>query len=312
MNEFELIRRYFAALAPDGEGVSLGIGDDAALLEVPAAQQLVVSTDMLVAGRHFPEATAPNDIGWKSLAVNLSDLAAMGAEARWLTLALSLPQADPSWVEAFAQGLGALARASGVALVGGDTTRGPLTVTVTAMGLVPRGTALRRDGAQPGDRVCVTGTLGDAAAGLAGAGTGAAASFLRQRLDRPSPRLRWGQALRGIASAAIDLSDGLLSDLGHVADASGVGAEIDAAALPASPALLSAVPEATRRWPLQASGGDDYELCLCVPPSRLDAAHQACPALHEIGWITSERGVRLRLPDGKLAALDRTGFDHFA
>lgn len=307
MSEFSLIRRFFAPLAPAGEGICLGIGDDGAVVQVPAGHELVVTADMLVAGRHFPENTAPRDIGWKSLAVNLSDLAAMGAEPRWFTLALALPRFDEAWVQAFAAGFGELARRHAGALIGGDITRGPLTISVTAMGVVPAGSALQRRGAAPGDWVGVTGELGDAAAALAGLG-GAA---LRRRLDRPQPRLRQGQALRGLASAVIDISDGLLADLGHICEASVVGADLEASRLPASAALVAAVPDAQQRWRMQATGGDDYELCVCIPPQRLDAARSAC-RIELIGRISDRPGVRLRTADGTLLAYAQSGYDHFA
>src|SRR6185503_9588976 len=213
MDEFELIRRYFAELTPPRDDVALGIGDDAALLQPPRGHEVVVTTDTIVAGRHFPEDTDPQAIGWKALAVNLSDLAAMGAEPRWFTLAVTLRMADPEWLSGFAAGLGALAREAGVQLVGGDTTQGPLSITITAMGTVPAGKALRRAGARVGDAICVTGTLGDAALGLrllgesGGRGEAKSADLekLRARLNRPVPRVAVGAALRGLAHAAIDL-----------------------------------------------------------------------------------------------------------
>ncbi|MCH9826732.1 MAG: thiamine-phosphate kinase [Gammaproteobacteria bacterium] len=316
MGEFELIRRHFAGLAPDGGGIVLGIGDDAAILDVPPDRQLVVTADTLVAGRHFPERTAAADIGWKSLAVNLSDLAAMGAEARWLTLALSLPRLDDAWAAGFSQGFGELARSAGVALVGGDITRGPLTISVTAMGLVPRACALRRSGARAGDWVVVTGSLGDAAAALdrfeqAGSEPTGFEAELRRRLERPVPRLDEGRALLELASAAIDVSDGLVADLGHVCTASEVGADLEAARFPASAALMALIPDAQTRLRFQATGGDDYELCLCIPPDRLDQATRVCE-LTPIGRISAAPGVRLRALDGTLHAFEKYGFDHFA
>lgn len=303
MNEFALIRRYFDGLTAVGDGVALGIGDDCALLEPPAGAQLAISTDTLIAGRHFPLDTAPSDIGWKALAVNLSDLAAMGAAPLAFTLALSLPQADEHWLEAFSAGLGACARTYGIALIGGDTTRGALSLTISVIGHLPAGAALRRGGARPGDLVCVTGTLGDAALGLR-LGTAADdtdASFLRDRLDRPTPRLAAGLALRGIASAGIDLSDGLLGDLGHVLDASGVGADIEVRRLPQSPAFRRTA-TADAGLALQLAGGDDYELCLCIPADRLAAAQAACGMvpLTPVGQISAEPGLRLVDANGLL------------
>lgn len=275
--EFDLIQRIRDRARGRGD-VSLGIGDDAALLRVPAGQALVVAMDTMNVGVHFPHDTAPADIGWKALAVNLSDLAAMGAVPAWCTLSLSLPHADVAWLDAFLDGFDALAARHEVALVGGDTTHGPLSVCVTAFGFVPEAAALRRDGAQVGDEVWVTGTLGDAVAALAQLQAGGVADLaLRARLDRPEPRVAFGHALRGLAHACIDVSDGLLQDLGHVCAASGVGARIDMDALPASDALRSrAVGDTLRRD--QASGGDDYELCFTAPVAMRAAVEAAATA----------------------------------
>jgi thiamine-monophosphate kinase len=318
MDEFALIRRWFAPLAPHGDGVVLGIGDDCALLAPPPDEQLAITTDTLIAGRHFPLDTAPADIGWKSLAVSLSDLAAMGARPYGFTLALSLPQADENWLAGFAEGLRACAQTAGIALVGGDTTRGELSITITAFGTLPAGAALRRDAAQVGDCICVTGTLGDAALALRllqsdGWPQTDAARALRARLDRPTPRNAAGLALRSIAHAAIDLSDGLFGDLGHVCDASGVGAELSIADLPASPAFTAGVPT-DARLALQLAGGDDYELCICVPPARLDAARQACGALPltVIGRIVQGEGVRLRNGGGAIVDFSTPSYRHFS
>lgn len=307
MDEFALIRQHFSTLTAAREGVTLGIGDDAALLQMPAGQELVVSTDTLVAGRHFPLDTAPADIGWKSLAVNLSDLAAMGAEPRWFTLALTLPEADEAWLSGFAGGLRELADRQRVALVGGDTTRGPLSITVSALGLVPAGAALRRDGARPGDLVCVTGSLGDAALALRKTGTG-----LDQRLNRPEPRVAAGLALRGLASAALDLSDGLAGDLGHILRASGVGAVLEASRLPMSPAFQAHAPSA-ERLTLQAQGGDDYELCVCVPPQHLaEAQGRLAPLpLTPVGHITGGEGLQVLDAAGGRIPLEARGYRHF-
>lgn len=317
MDEFSLIRRYFAELTPPQAAVVLGVGDDCALLAPPPGELLAITTDTLIAGRHFPIDTAAADVGYKSLAVNLSDLAAMGAKPFAFTLALSLPQAEDRWLSGFAEGLGQLARSSGIALVGGDTTRGPLTITIAALGSVPSGQALRRDGAQPGDLVCVTGTLGDAALALQclqarrEVEDQADARFLRMRLDRPTPRCVAGVALRGIAHAAIDISDGLLGDLQHVLDASGLGAEVEASSLPASPAFARHVD------PLQGlalqNAGDDYELCVCLPPSALESARRACGALPltVVGRISTEPGLRLKDASGALLAPPQSSYNHF-
>lgn len=278
MKEFDLIARIRSRVQhlakTSRDDVVLGIGDDAALLQVPADQQLVIAMDTLNTGVHFPEDTAPADIGWKSLAVNLSDLAAMGATPAWCTLSLSMPQADATFVDGFLDGFLALAEQHNVALVGGDTTRGPLSVCVTAHGFVDAGRALRRDAARVGDDIWVSGTLGDAAAALLQwkAKTGQvhfsqksepdplSPPFLRARLDRPTPRVVLGRALRGIAHACIDVSDGLLADLAHVCEASGLGAQVDIDVLPTSDALRASFDTAMRHG-LQATGGDDYELC---------------------------------------------------
>ena len=312
--EFDLIQRIRDRARARGD-VSLGIGDDAALLRVPAGQALVVAMDTMNAGVHFPHDTAPADIGWKALAVNLSDLAAMGAVPAWCTLSLSLPRADVAWLDAFLDGFDALAARHEVALVGGDTTHGPLSVCVTAFGFVPEAAALRRDGAQVGDEVWVTGTLGDAVAALAQLQAGGVADIaLRARLDRPEPRVAFGHALRGLAHACIDVSDGLLQDLGHVCAASGVGARIDMDALPASDALRSrAVGDTLRRD--QASGGDDYELCFTAPVAMRAAVEAAATATStpatRIGVVTAGSGVVAHVAEGTAWSVPSRGWTHF-
>ena len=328
MAEFDLIERI-RARAMAREGVLLGIGDDAAVLHVPAGHELVVTADTLNAGVHFPLDAAPADIGWKALAVNLSDLASMGARPAWCTLSLSLPADDPAWLDGFLDGFLELADAHAVALVGGDTTRGPLSIAVTAMGWVEAGAALRRDGARIGDEVWVTGTLGDAAAALVLGGhvllplDGAAmpvveagnAAVLRARLARPTPRVVVGRALAGLAHACVDVSDGLLADLGHICRRSGVGAEIEIAQLPASPALRAAFADDVLRAVLQASGGDDYELCFTVAPSRAAplraALAQSGTAATRIGHIVAGAGVRALRADGSAWLAPRQGHVHF-
>lgn len=311
--EFDLISRIRARVRQRGD-VVLGIGDDAALLQVPPGHELVVTADTLNAGVHFPVATAPADIGWKALAVNLSDLAAMGAKPAWCTLSLSLLEADESWVDAFLDGFLALADQHGIALVGGDTTRGPLSISVTAMGLVESGSALRRDRAQAGDDVWVTGTLGDAAAALEAAleGRGCPES-LRQRLDRPTPRIAAGLRLSALAHACIDVSDGLLADLAHVCERSDVGAEIDLADLPVS-AELAAAPSANR-WYWQACGGDDYELCFTAAPRDRDLIVQALDftdvSATRIGRIVARQGVRAFDAQGLEWKQPCLGYEHF-
>lgn len=313
--EFDLIDRIAARIVARGD-VVLGIGDDAALLQPPAGQQLVVAMDTLNAGVHFPHDTAPADVGWKALAVNLSDLAAMGAAPAWCTLSLSLPESDAAWVDGFLDGFDAIARTHGVALVGGDTTRGPLSVCVTAFGFVAPGRALRRNAALVGDDLWISGTPGDAAAALAQWSAGGARDpMLRARLDRPTPRVALGLRLSDLAHAAIDISDGLLADLAHICRASGVRAEVDVDALPVSDALHAAVSDLDTRRALQASGGDDYELCFTAPVSRRDAiaaaALDAGVIVARIGHIVEGQGVHATTADGASWTPARTGWDHF-
>ncbi len=274
MAEFSLIRKYFAERFEAGAGVRMGIGDDAAVLTLPETHELVVTTDTLVEGVHFLRDTRPEDLAYKALAVNLSDLAAMGARPLWFTLSLSMPEVHLGWLEAFSESLRETAGFYGISLVGGDTVRGPLSVGITAMGQVPRDSYLRREGARPGDYLYVTGTLGDAAAGLQWLqGTRHieqedVRNFLHRRLLRPTPRVAAGIALRQLATACIDVSDGLLGDLQHILDASGgLGARIDLDALPASKAL-DEVASDVELWELALGGGDDYELCFTVPEER--------------------------------------------
>jgi thiamine-monophosphate kinase len=325
--EFSLIDRIRERTAQGRDDVRLGIGDDAALLAVPEGQELAVAIDTLVEGVHFPRDTVPADLGWKSLAVNLSDLAAMGATPAWALLALTLPReaaadARRQFVDAFADGFAQLAQSHRLALVGGDTTGGPLTISVAVHGFVPPGKALRRAGARVGDAVMVTGTLGDAAAGLhlllhggPGDRDGAHGAALVERLHRPTPRIAAGLALRDRASACLDVSDGLLADLGHLCEASGVGAEIESVLLPRSSALLTLFDETAAR-DFALSGGDDYELCFTVPASRAadvqaDLARLGCGATR-IGRIVEGEGVRVRGEDGGWLEPLRQGWDHFA
>lgn len=320
MSEFDLIARLRDRLGGIGAArIDLGIGDDAALWTPQPGHQIVTCCDTLIEGRHFPADADPADIAWKALAVNLSDLAAMGAEPVAALLALSLPALpEAAWLERFCEGWAALAQAHGVALAGGDTTRGPvLALTVTCLGEVPSNTALRRDGAQPGDGLYVSGTLGDAAAGLRAWSRREQPGIatLVERLNRPSPRLMLGRALRGMAHAAIDVSDGLLADLGHVLAASGVGAELDASRLPLSSALRE-LHDADDAMRLALTGGDDYELCFTVSPPRerdLCAVAKACDIrLSRIGDIVSGGSLRIRDADGRPVAVDAAGWDHFA
>jgi len=300
------------------DDVVLGIGDDGAVLAPPAGRELVLATDTLVSGVHFPVATAAADLGWKALAVNLSDLAAMGAEPAWALLSLTLPDPDAEWVRSFADGFAGLARRHGVALVGGDTGGGDcLSVTVVAAGFVAPGRALTRAGAGPGDAICVTGELGDAAAALAALEGRLEADdpsgALRSRLDRPEPRVKAGLALSGVASAAIDVSDGLDVDLGRLLAASGCGGVVALDDLPASGELAAAVPDASTRRGLQM-GGDDYELCFTLPARRLGdleefEARAGCRLTH-IGEITPGPGLAYTL-EGRPAPAPGSGWRHF-
>ena len=316
MSEFDLIRRYFADLGPRRPDVALGVGDDCALLAVAPGQELAVSIDTLSSGIHFFPDCPAEHVGHKSLAVGLSDLAAMGAEPAWATLALTLPSADETWVRAFATGFARLANAHGVRLVGGDTTRGPLSVSVQVHGLVPADLAVRRGGARPGDVILVSGTLGDAGLALRQMRAGEAVdSVSRRRLECPEPRVALGQRLRGIATAMIDLSDGLVGDLGHLLAASGVGADLDLACLPLSRPVADAI-AATQDWSLPLASGDDYELCFSVPSEHLEqmnalAESIQCP-LTRIGRIRAGTGLLCRLPDGGLLTTPVTAYDHFA
>jgi len=319
VGEFDLIRRFFQRPV---RRAALGVGDDCALLAPAPGMQLAVSSDMLVEGRHFFADVDPRLLGHKSLAVNLSDLAACGARPLAFTLALSLPRADAAWTEAFAGGLLALADAHGCELVGGDTTQGPLNICITVFGEVPPGQALLRSGARAGDDIWVSGSLGDARLALEALldhttlppGTLAAA---RQRLEAPTPRVALGQALRGIASSALDVSDGLLGDLGHILEQSRVGASLDTR-------LITPLLDAGRHTPLAIdllhqctlSGGDDYELCFTAPADRRDAVQAAgrdsATRVTRIGCIEEQPGLRLIGPDGAAMAPRWTSFDHFA
>ncbi len=343
LSEFDLIRRYFQqhealsdaikgsqrdAMPGAQRGVVLGIGDDAAVLRLPEGTDLVAAVDTLVAGRHFPLATAARSIGYRAMAVNLSDLAAMGATPAWATLALTMPNADARWLQEFSAGLFDIAQQHGVILVGGDTTRGPLTVSVQILGSVPRGAALRRDGAKAGDVLAVSGTLGDSGAGLQfasaalrdGDGGGARAAAvdavdaLIRRFDYPIPRVQLGLAARYIASAAMDISDGLAGDLPKLAAASGLHAHVNVERLPLSPALRAVVSETqAREWALAA--GDDYELLLAASranyPKLEAAARQLNLTLSIIGELSNGSGVSWSA-DGVDYTPAAPGFDHFS
>ena len=327
MSEFDLIRRYFTRTAP---GALLGVGDDAALLQASAGNVLAVSTDMLVCGTHFLPDADPFLLGHKTLAVNLSDMAAMGAAPRWATLAIALPEADETWLAQFSAGFFALAQQHGVELVGGDTTRGPLNLCVTIFGEVPAQQALRRSGAQVGDEIWVSGHLGDAALALAHlqgriALTATEFAACASALHQPQPRVALGLALRGIASSAIDVSDGLLADLGHILEASQAGAEIEFDALPSSDALRCALSPSpspaggrgeVNLWhQCVLCGGDDYELCFTAPTAchaelsniaiRLDLP------LTCIGKVVAGRGCIVHDASGHPLNIEVCGYDHF-
>jgi thiamine-monophosphate kinase len=316
-SEFSLIARYFSRPTPHA---TLGIGDDAALLPVSPGAELAISTDTLVAGRHFFADADPYGVGWKTLAVNLSDLAAMGAKPRWALLAITLPNADEAWLEAFSNGLYACAQAYHTELIGGDTTGGPLTCTVTILGEVPPEQALRRDRAQAGDDIWVSGWLGEAALGLTALQgkvelPADALAICRAALERPAPRVELGLALRGVARAAVDISDGLLADLGHILERSQLGAEIHFDALPAHPTLVHFLHQEWARRCLLA-GGDDYELCFTAAASRrgeIEAiGHRLGLPLTHIGNITTNTNLRLLDGNGQLMTTTKGGYDHFA
>ena len=318
-SEFNLIQQYFTRSSPQAD---LGIGDDAALVRVSEGNQLVISTDMLVACTHFFADAASYDIGWKALAVNVSDMAAMGANPKWATLALSLPEVNEAWLAEFSKGFFACADAFNIDLIGGDTTRGPLNISVTIMGEVPIGQALRRDGAQIGDDIWVSGTLGDAALALAVLQNrypihkkwpeDELEKWL-QRLHKPQPRAMLGLALRGIASSCIDISDGLLADLGHILKASNCGAEIHLEQLPVSLYHFNHLHEPIIQQCVLA-GGDDYELCFTAPSnarSLIEAlGKQQNLLLSCIGSTRMAIGSQVMYQNKSLTLL-KQGFDHF-
>ena len=321
-DEFKLIRDIFSNRPPRREAVALGIGDDAAVLNIPADRQLVIGVDTTNIGVHFPADTPARDIGHKSLAVALSDLAAMGAEPLAATLSLSLPQADKQWLADFARGFFRLAARHDTQLIGGDTTRGRLSVSVAALGTVPKGKALRRRGARRGDLIYVTGALGAAAAALlmiTGAlnADGRRGAGLLRRLRRPAPAVAAGLLIRDFATACIDISDGLAADLGHILDQSAVGARLSAAAIPLSAALRGCLGRLNREDGLQLAlhGGDDYELCFTVPPAKQaaleSAASENAVAITRIGAIEPAAGLRLTKPDGTTQTIEPRGYRHF-
>jgi len=315
VSEFDLIRTHFARIGAPREDIVLGVGDDCALLRVPRGQELALSIDTLVAGVHFLADVDPGSLGYKCLAVGLSDLAAMGAQPAWATLALTLPAEDEAWLRAFAAGFSELALAHGLTLVGGDTTHGPLAISVQVHGLVPAGQGIRRSGARTGDQVWVSGTLGDA--GLALRRLLAAeplSPWLRGRLERPTPRVALGMALRGLASSMIDISDGLAADLGHILEESGVAAEIRVGDLPLSEAVRQQL-VLDADWTLPLASGDDYELCFTSAPARggdlVVLADSLGIALTPIGRIQAGGGLSCLAPDGRRWIPRYGGYDHF-
>lgn len=316
-SEFSIIKRYFEHITDERSDVIVGIGDDCALLQCPATQQLAVSIDTLVEGIHFFPDVDPESLGHKSLAVGLSDLAAMGAKPAWFTLALTLPQVNATWLAAFSSGLANLAKLHHIALVGGDTTQGPLSISIQVHGFVNADHALRRDGAKEGDLIYVTGTLGDAGAALAlkqnklpeNLVSKADLAFLNQRLERPSPRVQIGTSLIEIATAAIDISDGLVADLGHILQKSGVGAQLDLDLLPASPALTKLTSQKTS---LALFSGDDYELCFTVPPGQSDWVQDKfkgqCTC---IGTIIADQEMIFTKNNQRIELMG-SGYEHFS
>jgi thiamine-monophosphate kinase len=319
LSEFSIIERYFTRPSRRGD-VILGVGDDAALMQVPQGMQLAMSVDTLIAGHHFPLDTSATAIGYKALAVNLSDMAAMGAKPAWVTLSLALPESDEAFIEGFVKGFFALAQDYEVELVGGDTVRGPKAFTVQINGFIPTGQALLRSGAQVGDLVFVTGSLGDAGAGLQLKQGSfykdevAAASLIR-RLEYPQPRVAEGGSLRGIASSAIDISDGLLADLGHILESSGCGATLQLDAIPRSTALQICIGDEVESLRLALGAGDDYELCFTVPLHKMAELERVSAGwecdLTRIGEIVEGAGIKLTGTHAELLRGSEAGFDHF-
>lgn len=313
MNEFTIIEDFFNASSVKRKDVMLGIGDDCAIVQPPIGQELLITTDTLVSGVHFlPDMTA-YDIGFKSLAVNLSDLAAKSAEPAWITLALTLPAAEDLWLKEFSKGLFALADCYHVQLIGGDLTKGPLSITIQAMGFAPKNQALRRSSAKPGDLIYVSHTLGDAALGLAYLKNSITIAkpyqdYLVKRHCRPEPRVELGKQLRDIAHASIDISDGLAADLGHILDMSHVGATVYVDSIPLSDALLASVSR-EEGIALALNGGDDYELCFTVAP---DKAHLLDTPYTCIGKITNQPGLDLQYQDKKKYNGTQAGYKHFS
>ncbi len=314
-SEFDLIGRYLSTAGARRNDVILGVGDDCALLRVPPGRDLAVSMDTLVEGVHFASGCDPHSLGHKALAVNLSDLAAMGAKPAWATLSLTLPEIEESWIAALVKGFSSLADAHRVGLVGGDTTHGPLSITVQVHGFVEPGRAMCRDGARSGDLIGVSGTLGDAGLALTlGNRQDDLASAVADRLNRPVPRVAAGLSMVGVASAAIDISDGLIGDLGHICRRSRVGAQINVEQLPLSLAVRAHVKNRDD-WSLPLTAGDDYELCVTVSPEKRGLAEDrmgkdGC-GVTWIGVIEQRVGIRCFLSDGRQLKVTKPGYEHF-
>lgn len=319
LSEFDLIQRYFFSPGHRTD-VSLGVGDDCAIVSIPEGKQLAVTTDTLVDGIHFPSDTSARDIAYKAIAVNLSDLAAMGAEPAWLTLALSLPLVNENWIRSFADEFIATAGKYNVQLIGGDTTRGPLSITVQAMGLVDPDHIMRRDGARPGDLIYVTGTLGDAAAGLRILQQKRAAddngAWLINQLNRPDPRVELGTKVAEYCNCAIDISDGLAADLGHILAASHCGATVYKDRIPLSHQLVEhSINRDEVDWELVLTGGDDYELCLVVTPDKenklMQVSSETGLPLTRIGIIEQQQSLSIVDETGSKLLLNHPGYQHF-
>lgn len=317
-SEFDIIRQYFTS-AIERKDVVLGIGDDAAVLSIPRDHQLVQSVDTLVAGIHFPDETSPQDIAYKALAVNLSDMAAMGAEPAWFTLAITLPNDDEVWLKAFSESLSALAEKYNVQLVGGDTTHGPLCISITINGFVPTNKALTRNTAQQGDKVYVSGTIGDAALALAAWQGQCLLSedtvyVLNEKLNRPKPQIELGLLLREFATSCIDISDGVVADLKHIMDSSNVGANIYFEKIPLSEEFNLNLTDDTLIISLVLAGGDDYELCFTIPSNKQDEfeiiAEENNLPITCIGEIENQPGIRC-IKDNKEIDIKNTGYQHF-
>ena len=319
LSEFSLIKHYFEKISTPRSDVLLGIGDDCAIVQADTNQQIAISVDTLVEGVHFLPNADPENLGHKSLAVSLSDLAAIGATPAWFTLALTLPEVKEPWLAGFAKGLATLAKQHQIALIGGDTTRGPLSITIQVNGFVRSEQALRRDGAHVGDNIYVSGTVGDAGAGLklkqnqllAQQGKQLQEAFLQQRLDKPTPKVELGRDLGGIANSAIDISDGLVADLSHILEKSQVGADIELEALPVSSALADTVSrEHAEQLALYA--GDDYELCFTAPPEKHAELRKIKDSYTKIGTITGNPNKMVFYRGGQQIELTGKGYEHFS